>query len=201
MHVRFHTVCVKNPSNITVRFKTKYSWDLRHINLTNTQKNYKVLHTRACTSRRITLGYFAIHSRKSSSLTRALNTFFCSRTLSVIETCDSNLVSTLLSMATPQSILFSVTKSWSIVWCRVNGFPLREIQVTTLATLSKQSNVFQKVIFSCSSLLFTSLTTSAWRSMYSSDGLHFCTFFETLPSPRWYQARMVLKKYLKPLNK
>jgi hypothetical protein len=70
-------------------------------------------------------------------LARALNT--CCRTLSVIETCDSNLVSTLLSMTAPQSIFFSVMKSWSIVWCRVNGFPLWEIQVTTLPTLSKQS--------------------------------------------------------------
>jgi hypothetical protein len=77
MHVRFHAVCVKSPSNITVRAKTKCSWDLRHINLTNTQQNYKVLHTRACTSRRITLGCFASHSRKSASLTRVLNTFFC----------------------------------------------------------------------------------------------------------------------------
>ncbi len=37
MHVRFHAVCVKSPSNITVRAKTKCSWDLWHINLTNTQ--------------------------------------------------------------------------------------------------------------------------------------------------------------------
>jgi hypothetical protein len=60
-----------------------------------------------------------------------LNTFFCCRTLSVIETCDANLVSTLLSMAAPQSIFFSVMKSCSIVWCRANGFPLWETQVTT----------------------------------------------------------------------
>ena len=139
MHVRFHAVCVKSPSNITVRAKTKCSWDLRHINLTNTQQNYKVLHTSVCTSRRITLGCFTSHSRKSVSLTRAFNTFFCCRTLSVIETCDANLVSTLLNMAAPQSIFFSTMKSWAIVWCRANGFPLREIQVTTLTTLSKQS--------------------------------------------------------------
>ncbi len=88
MHVRFHAVCVKSPSNITVRDKTKWSWNLWHINLTNTQQNYKVLHTRVCTSRRITLGWFARHSRESASLARVLNTF-CYRTLSVIETCDA----------------------------------------------------------------------------------------------------------------
>ena len=49
------------------------------------------------------LSCFASHSRKSSSLARALNTFFCCRTLSVIETCDANLVSTLLSIAVPQA--------------------------------------------------------------------------------------------------
>ncbi len=113
MHVRFHGVYVKSPSNIAVRAKTKCSWDLRHINLTNTQQNYKALHTRACTSRRITLGCFTSHSRKSVSLTRAFNTFFCCRTLSVIETCDANLVSTLLSMAVPQSILCeSICECW-----------------------------------------------------------------------------------------
>ncbi len=139
MHVRFHAVYVKSLSNITVRAKTKCSWDLRHINLRNTQQNYKVLHTRGCTSRRITLGCFASHSRKSESLSRVLNTFFCCRTLFVIETCDANLVSTLLSMAALQSIFVSVMKSWAIVWCRANGFPFRETQVKTLSTLSKQS--------------------------------------------------------------
>ncbi len=107
MHVRFHAVCVKSPSNITVRAKTKCSWDLWHINLTNTHQNWKALHTRTCTSRWITLGCFVSHSRKSASLARALNTFFCCRILSVIETCDANLVSTLLNMAAPQSIFFS----------------------------------------------------------------------------------------------
>ena len=44
------------------------------------------------------LSCFARHSRKSSSLVRALNTFFCCRTLSVTETCDETLVSTLWSL-------------------------------------------------------------------------------------------------------
>jgi hypothetical protein len=48
-------------------------------------------------------------------------------TLSVIETCDANLVSTLLIMAAPQSIFFFAMKSWTIVWCRANAFPLREM--------------------------------------------------------------------------
>ena len=72
-------------------------------------------------------------------MARALNTFFCCRTLSVIETCDANLVSTLLSIAAPQAIFLSAMNCLAIIWCRSNGFCLREIQVTTLATLSKQS--------------------------------------------------------------
>ncbi len=134
MHVRFHAVCVKSPSNITVRAKTKCSWDLRHINLTNTQKNYKVLYTRACTSRRITLGYFASHSRKSASLARVLNTF-CFRTLSVIETWS------------PHSWVWQRRNRTSFLWWSPGqssgvermDFPLRETQMTTLSTLSKQS--------------------------------------------------------------
>jgi hypothetical protein len=75
---------------------------MRQMKLANTQKNYKcVVYTRACTSRRITLVYLENHVRKSSSLTRVLNTFFWCMTLSVIEWCEENLVSTLLSIASP----------------------------------------------------------------------------------------------------
>ncbi len=75
MHVRFHAVCVKSPSNITARAKTKSSWDLRHINLTNTQQNYKVFHTRACTSRRITLGCFQKGPKKSKGTKKKIQFF------------------------------------------------------------------------------------------------------------------------------
>jgi hypothetical protein len=80
-----------------------------------------------------------IHSRKSSSLARVLNTFFCCMDLSVIETCDANLVSTLLNIAAPHLIFLSLMSSWAIVCNRENDFCLRAIQVTILETLSKQS--------------------------------------------------------------
>jgi hypothetical protein len=32
------------------------------------------------------------------------------------------------------------------------------------------------------------------RSMCSTDGLHFCSFFETLPRSRWYRTRTGLNK-------
>ena len=123
---------------------------MRQINLTNTQQHYNMC------QKKVLIGYtthqfnkytaklqsvahksmyletdqlscFARHSRKSSSLARA---FFCCRTLSVIETCDGNLVSTLLSITAPQTIFLSVMNCLAITWCRSNGFCLREIQVT-----------------------------------------------------------------------
>ncbi len=215
MHVRFHAVYVKSPRNITVRAKTKCSWDLWHINLTNTQKNYKVLHTRACTSRRITLGCFTSHSRKREFLARTLNTFFWCRNLRRhwnlrrkpglhtledgrvaidLRFYDEVLVNRLVSSEwiplvgnsddNLSDVVETITKEglvplhlWS--WCISHEIGLHPNGLVWV------SNVFQKTIFSCSSVLFTSLTTSVWHSMCSADGLHFCTFFETLPRTRW----------------
>ena len=102
---------------------------MRQINLTNTHQHYNMC------QKKVLIGYathqfnkytaklqsvahksmyletdqlncFARHSRKSSSLTRV---FFYYRTLSVIETCDGNLVSTLLSIAAPQAICNDVS--------------------------------------------------------------------------------------------
>ena len=94
---------------------------MRQINLTNTQQHYNMC------QKKVLIGYathqfnkytaklqsvphksmyletdqlscFARHSRKSSSLARSLNTFFCCRTLSVIETCDELLGNHLVSI-------------------------------------------------------------------------------------------------------
>ncbi len=52
-------------------------------------------------------------------------------------------------------------------------------------------------IVSCSSLLFTSLTTWAWHSMCSADGLHYCTLPQNRqvlesPSSCWLSPVSVL---------
>ena len=121
---------------------------MRQINLTNTQQHYntcqnKVLMGSATQQFNKYTSKLRSDAHKSMYLEtdhprllckpleekcilgKSLELLLC-RTLSVIETCDANLVSTLLSIAAPQAIFLSVMNCLTIIWCRPNDFCLRK---------------------------------------------------------------------------
>jgi hypothetical protein len=77
------------------------------INLTNTQKNYKVVNTRACTSRRITLDCLVSHSRNSSSLESVA---------SMMKTGSPRAVSPSASLLRQISFVFFQTSNFTLEW-------------------------------------------------------------------------------------
>ena len=103
--------------------------------LASTQKNYEVVCTRVCTSRRSA----CVGTRERVHLSLepcapscdawpfpSLNTSTQTPFLHTLHHCMSQL-------------FFLSLMSWTIIWNRGNGFCLREIQVTCFPALSKQS--------------------------------------------------------------
>ena len=89
---------------------------------------------------------------------------------------------------------------WS--WCISHEIGLHGDGLTVMRTVFRTSVLSKKLMGSTVVTVDRTrvspsspwqLVTWAWRSMCSGYGLHRCTFFEPLPTPRWSRERMVLK--------